>query len=61
MIRTTVRVSGMACGMCEAHVNDAVRSAFAEEYGIGAYANPTVFTLSDCDATNVTLNDIEIK
>ena len=29
MIRTTVQVSGMACGMCEAHVNDAVRSAFS--------------------------------
>lgn len=28
MIRTTVHVSGMVCGMCEAHVNDAVRSAF---------------------------------
>ena len=28
MIRTTVQVSGMACGMCEAHMNDAVRSAF---------------------------------
>ena len=28
MIRTTVQVSGMTCGMCEAHVNDAVRSAF---------------------------------
>ena len=28
MIRTTVRISGMVCGMCEAHVNDAVRSAF---------------------------------
>ena len=28
MIRTTVRVSGMVCGMCEAHVNDAIRSAF---------------------------------
>ena len=28
MIRTTVQVSGMICGMCEAHVNDAVRSAF---------------------------------
>ena len=27
MIQTTVRVSGMACSMCEAHVNDAVRSA----------------------------------
>ena len=28
MIRTTVQVSGMVCGMCEAHVNNAVRSAF---------------------------------
>ena len=28
MIRTTLHVSGMVCGMCEAHVNDAVRSAF---------------------------------
>ena len=27
MIQTTVQVSGMACSMCEAHVNDAVRSA----------------------------------
>ncbi len=29
MIRTTVQVSGMVCGMCEAHVNDAIRSAFS--------------------------------
>ena len=28
MIRTTVQDSGMRCGMCEAHVNDAVRAAF---------------------------------
>ena len=28
MIRTTVQVSGMVCGMCETHVNNAVRSAF---------------------------------
>ena len=28
MIRTTVQISGMICGMCEAHLNDAVRSAF---------------------------------
>ncbi len=25
MFRTTVKVDGMMCGMCEAHVNDAVR------------------------------------
>ena len=27
MIKTTVGVEGMMCGMCEAHVNDAVRKA----------------------------------
>ena len=26
MIQTTVKVSGMACSMCEAHINDAVRT-----------------------------------
>lgn len=29
MIQTIVKVSGMACSMCEAHVNAAVRNAFA--------------------------------
>ncbi len=28
MIRTTVKISGMMCGMCEAHINDAIRAAF---------------------------------
>ena len=27
MIRTTVRIAGMVCGMCEAHINEAVRRA----------------------------------
>ena len=29
MIKTTVKVSGMACTMCEAHINDAIRDAFS--------------------------------
>lgn len=28
MIKITVDVEGMACGMCEAHINDAVRQNF---------------------------------
>ena len=28
MIKTTVAVSGMVCGMCETHVNDTIRAAF---------------------------------
>ena len=28
MFKTVLEVEGMACGMCEAHVNDAVRNHF---------------------------------
>lgn len=28
MIKTVLKIDGMACGMCEAHVNDAIRKAF---------------------------------
>ncbi len=28
MFKTTLGVEGMSCGMCEAHINDAVRKAF---------------------------------
>lgn len=28
MFKTTVKIDGMVCGMCEAHINDAVRKAF---------------------------------
>ena len=27
MYRTTVKIDGMMCGMCEAHVSDAIRKA----------------------------------
>ncbi len=30
MFKTTVKIDGMACGMCEAHVNDAIRKAFPD-------------------------------
>ncbi len=28
MVKYTVQIEGMQCGMCESHVNDAVRKAF---------------------------------
>lgn len=28
MVKTVLTIDGMACGMCESHVNDAVRKAF---------------------------------
>jgi copper chaperone CopZ len=29
MNKITVKISGMMCGMCESHVNDAIRRAFS--------------------------------
>lgn len=28
MYKTTVRIEGMACGMCESHINDVIRKTF---------------------------------
>ena len=28
MVKITLEVEGMACGMCEAHVNDVIRKVF---------------------------------
>ena len=28
MIKTTLKIDGMMCGMCEAHMNEAIRKAF---------------------------------
>ena len=28
MTKTTLKIDGMRCGMCEAHMNDAIRKAF---------------------------------
>jgi len=30
MIKTTVKIDGMACGMCEAHINDLIRKLYPE-------------------------------
>ena len=28
MVKVTLKIDGMMCGMCEAHINDAIRSHF---------------------------------
>ena len=28
MVKTTIQIDGMMCGMCEAHINDVIRKTF---------------------------------
>ena len=46
MIQTTVKVSGMACSMCEAHVNDTIRRAFSVEKDSSSQAKGETVILS---------------
>ena len=36
MYKTTVRIDGMACGMCEAHICDAIRKTFTDAKKVSA-------------------------
>ena len=47
MIKTTVSVEGMACGMCEAHINDAIRAAFPVKKVTSSRAKKETVILSD--------------
>ncbi len=47
MIKTTVAIRGMACGMCEAHVNDAVRAAFPVKRVTSSHRRGETVILSD--------------
>ena len=46
MYKTTAKIDGMACGMCEAHVNETVRKAFAVEKVTSSHRQGTCTILS---------------
>ena len=69
MIETRVRVDGRMCGMCEAHVNDAVRKALPVKKVTSSHSKGETVILSEetpdpelirkaIDATGYTVLDI---
>lgn len=47
MIKTTVKVDGMMCGMCEAHMNDAIRAAFKVKKVTSSHAKGETVIVSE--------------
>ena len=47
MTETVVKIDGMMCGMCEAHVNDAVRKAFPVKKVTSSHAKGETVILSE--------------
>ncbi|MGM9607658.1 MAG: heavy-metal-associated domain-containing protein [Oscillospiraceae bacterium] len=47
MVKTTLEIDGMACSMCEAHINDAVRKAFAVQKVTSSHSKGRTEILSE--------------
>ncbi len=47
MIKITLDVEGMACGMCEAHINDAIRQNFRVKKVISSRSKKTTEIIAD--------------
>ena len=65
MIKTTVKVEGMMCPMCEKHVNEAVQKSFEVEEVVSSHADGTTVITSekplDTDAVMAAINEAGYK
>lgn len=58
MTKITLQVDGMACGMCEAHVNDAVRSTFSVKKVTSSHSKKQTVILTEQDIGEQELRDV---
>lgn len=55
MQKITAKVDGMMCGMCEAHVNDAVRKAFPVKKVTSSHGRGETVILTESDIDEAAL------
>ncbi|MDE7362137.1 MAG: ATPase P [Oscillospiraceae bacterium] len=47
MTKTTLKIDGMMCGMCEAHINDAIRAAFKVKKAMSSHKKGVTEIISE--------------
>lgn len=57
MWKYTIQVSGMMCGMCEAHINDALRRAFPVKKVNSSRSNGQTVLISEAELDEQALRD----
>ena len=58
MQQTTVQVGGMQCGMCESHINDAIRRAFQVQKVTSSRSKGTTVIISEAPLDEVKLRKV---
>ena len=61
MVKITVRVEGMACGMCEAHINEAVGNAFPVKKVTSSHTKKQTVILAEADIPEQELKNVVAK
>lgn len=58
MVKITVGIDGMACGMCEAHINEAVRNAFPVKKVTSSHTKKETVILAETEITEQELKKV---
>ncbi|MCM1284472.1 MAG: heavy-metal-associated domain-containing protein [Muribaculaceae bacterium] len=61
MEKITLGVEGMACGMCEAHVNEAVRNAFPVKKVSSSHTKKQTVIIAENNIPEQDLKDVVAK
>lgn len=61
MVKITVGIEGMACGMCEAHINEAVRNAFPVKKVTSSHTKKQTFIIAENDIPEEKLKSVITK
>lgn len=61
MVKITVGVEGMACGMCEAHLSEAVRNAFRVKKVTSSHIKKQTVILAEQDFPEQELKSVVAK
>ena len=61
MVKITIGIEGMACGMCEAHINEAVRNAFQVKKVTSSHTKKQTVILAEKDIPEQELKNVVTK
>ena len=61
MVKITIGVEGMACGMCEAHINEAVRDTFQVKKVTSSHTKKQTVIIAQQDIPEQELKDVVAK
>jgi copper chaperone CopZ len=58
MVKIVLKVDGMMCGMCESHINDAVRAAFPVKKVTSSHAKGQTVIIAEQDIDEDALREV---